>query len=466
MRDLRVSTVVSICLVTFLPLLPRQAAALPGFVQEASLTASDAAVGDHFGGAVDLSLDGTVALVGASGDDCAAGTDCGAAYVYVKAGSVWSQQAKLTASMPAAGGVFGYSVSLSGDGSTALVKARSNDCLDSPDCAVAYVFRRSGGAWIEEARLRTSGPFYDLLVRSMKLTSDGSRAFVGAPAAPVAGVVHIFTRNVGGWTEETRLREPATSYFGNALDLSEDGLTLLVSGEAGPDLPSGEVGGPYVFVRNGGEWRRQQQLTASLTTFQQVGALGEVALSGDGNTALVSFPSDGCGHLMENPEADGYCGALRAYTRVGGTWTERQYLNAPGYFGNWGNRLALSRDGKVALVQGRGATLLERASGTWIERQRQLPGAAVALSADGFTALLGAPFLGQCSSSQNACGIASIFLAGSAVTIPAASDFGLILLALLLAASGAAVLFKRRRNSAVVGYCDAESSRLRRSPRP
>ena len=80
--------------------------------EEAKLLASDGATGDYFGWSVALS--GDYALVGAYKDDDN-GSSSGSAYVFVRSGSSWSQQAKLLASDGAADDRFGYSVALSGD---------------------------------------------------------------------------------------------------------------------------------------------------------------------------------------------------------------------------------------------------------------------------------------------------------------------------------------------------------------
>src|SRR5262245_40901162 len=81
--------------------------------QQAKLTAGDAAVSDIFGNSV--SIDGDTAVVGAPNDDTDAGADAGSAYVFVRSGSSWVQQAKLTGSLSPAGGAFGAAVGISGD---------------------------------------------------------------------------------------------------------------------------------------------------------------------------------------------------------------------------------------------------------------------------------------------------------------------------------------------------------------
>jgi len=106
------------------------------WVEEAKLMASDAAAYDRFGGSVSLS--GDTALIGAEGDDDA-GPFSGSAYFFVRTDTVWSQEAKLTASDAEMEDAFGLSVSLSGD--TALVGAVNNDGAAN-NSGSAYTFVR------------------------------------------------------------------------------------------------------------------------------------------------------------------------------------------------------------------------------------------------------------------------------------------------------------------------------------
>ena len=95
---------------------------IEGAVLEAvKLLASDGAAGDSFGR---VAVDADTAVVGAVGNDDN-GRESGSAYVFVRTGSTWTEEAKLTASDAAAGDVFGWSVSVSGD--TAVVGALADD---------------------------------------------------------------------------------------------------------------------------------------------------------------------------------------------------------------------------------------------------------------------------------------------------------------------------------------------------
>jgi hypothetical protein len=154
--------------------------------RQAKLTASDAAAGDEFGRRVDI--DGDTIVVGASGKDSAKG----AAYVFTRVGTTWSQEAKLTASDGAAGNEFGRGVAVSGDN---IVVGSYLDDGGGTDAGSVTIFTRDGTTWTEEGKLGPSGdPTGDFFGRSVSL--QGSSLVVGAYGEPnrdEKGEAYIFT---------------------------------------------------------------------------------------------------------------------------------------------------------------------------------------------------------------------------------------------------------------------------------
>ena len=128
------------------------------------LVASDGADNDNFGYSVALS--GDYALVGAPNDDDS-GSSSGSAYVFLRSGTSWSQQAKLAASDGAASDFFGWSVALSGE--YALVGAYG----DGSESGSAYVFVRSDTTWSQQAKLVLGdGEAGDSFGQSVALSGD------------------------------------------------------------------------------------------------------------------------------------------------------------------------------------------------------------------------------------------------------------------------------------------------------
>jgi len=168
--------------------------------EEQKLTAADAAAGDQFGASVSVS--GDTVIVGAIADDDTAG-DSGSAYVYFRSGGVWNPQQKLTAGADAgAGDLFGWSVSVSGN--TAVVGA-DLDNVDFNNQGSAYVFVRAGGVWTQQQKLTASdaaaSDFFGYFV-----SVAGDTAVVGAYANDDAGTdsrsAYVYVRSGTVWTQQ------------------------------------------------------------------------------------------------------------------------------------------------------------------------------------------------------------------------------------------------------------------------
>ena len=224
--------------------------------ESAVLSSSDAAVGDLFGGSVALA--GGSALIGAPGDS-SAGLGAGAAYVFDGAGTSWSEVTELTASDAGPGDAFGTSVSLSVD--TALVGAPGGDAA-AAEGGAAYAFVRAGGTWGEEAVLHAVGASPNERFGAA-VAVDGDTALVGLPGdqaqGPGTGAAQVFVRSGGTWGLEAELTAnggAAGEHFGSAVAL--DGDVALVGA---PDAGSGATFG---FHRVAGLWNWQSQLAGSV----------------------------------------------------------------------------------------------------------------------------------------------------------------------------------------------------------
>ena len=162
--------------------------------------ASDGATGDNFG--VSVAISGDYALVGATGDDIGANADQGSAYVFIRSGSSWIQQAKLTATDGAANDLFGVSVAISGD--YALVGAYGDAIGANSQQGSAYVFVRSGSSWTQQAKLTAAdGAAFDYFGISVAISGD--YALVGAYLDDIGaniqqGSAYVFKRTGTSWS--------------------------------------------------------------------------------------------------------------------------------------------------------------------------------------------------------------------------------------------------------------------------
>ena len=194
--------------------------------QQAMLTASDRQVGDHFGVSVALSDSGDTALIGAYVDDVGANTNQGSAYVYQRSGTTWTEQAHLTSTDAAAGDYFGRSVALSADGSMALIGADMKTIGANTAQGAAYIFTRASTTWSQQTRLTDiNGGGYEWFGVGAALSADGQTALVGADGTGA----FVFTASGGIWTQQALLTDGSAYLgWGNSIALSADGNTALV----------------------------------------------------------------------------------------------------------------------------------------------------------------------------------------------------------------------------------------------
>ena len=126
------------------------------YQQQGKFQASDAQASDYFGYSVSISGDGNTAIIGAyQEDDTGFVYEAGAAYIFTLSGGTWTQQQKIQASDRQAGDRFGYSVSLSSDGNTAIIGAYREDTGGS-EAGAAYIFTRSSGTWTQQQKIQAS----------------------------------------------------------------------------------------------------------------------------------------------------------------------------------------------------------------------------------------------------------------------------------------------------------------------
>jgi uncharacterized protein (TIGR03437 family) len=372
----------------------------PTLTQQTQFIAADGIAYDHFGAAVAIS--GDTAVVGVPDFDASGATNAGTVFVFVRADSVWSQQAQLTASDAANNDNFGAAVAISGD--TIIVGAYGDDNGFNSDQGAAYVFTRSGTTWSQQAKLSASqGAANDWFGYAVAVS--GETAIIGAPLDDFSGTVnqgtaYVFTRSGTTWSQQQQLNAAAAAdsdNFGFAVALQNE--TTVVGAPADDVNGNSDQGSAYVFVRNATTWTQQQQLNG------EDGASGDLfgyAVAISGETTLVGAPQDDINGNVNQ-------GSAHVFTRSNATWSQPTRLTAnDGASGDtFGQAVALS--GEMTVIgaprkdvggnsdQG-SAYVFVRDNATWTQQQQTLAsggasndsaGQAVAIS--GFTALIGAP---------------------------------------------------------------------------
>ncbi|WP_437911056.1 DNRLRE domain-containing protein [Sorangium sp. So ce327] len=223
--------------------------------ERTALIAVDGSTPIHLNGDA-IAMSGDTAIVGAPGS---------AAYVFVKSGGAWTQQARLVPGDGAAGDGFGASVAISAD--TAVVGAP----WGAGGAGAAYVFVRSGGVWSEQAKLVASGGSSNPAGGAVAV--DGDRAVLSAETS-----AYVFSRSGGAWSEEVELVAPAGANAWSAPPVAIEGGTVVVGspGDRWWQEDDG-VGAAYVFEAS--DWGDAHRLAAHPPeTYDRFGS--SVAISG------------------------------------------------------------------------------------------------------------------------------------------------------------------------------------------
>lgn len=368
------------------------------WTQQARLAASDGGAGDTFGYDVDIS--GNTIIVSAAGDTIGGNQSQGAAYIFVGSGAAWTEQAKLTAADGAAQDQFGYSVDISGD--TALVGAGSDTVGANQAQGSAYIFVRNGTAWTQQAQLvAADGAALDFFGRAVALSND--TAVVGASNYRVnanrgQGAAYVFVRSGAAWTLQSRLTAAdgeMSDQFGFSVAIEGD---TIVAGANADDIgANSNQGSAYVFTRSGASWTQRQRLTAD------DGAASDIfgsSVSIGGNDIIVGAIGDDVG-------ANANQGSAYAFRVLSGNWTQQaKATSADGAMNDsFGESVAISGDTAIigavlddvgANVNQGSAYIFVRNGATWTQQTQlvaadganHLFGYSVAISGD--TAIVGA----------------------------------------------------------------------------
>lgn len=383
------------------------------------------------GRSVALSADGNTLIEGGSADNCG----IGAAWVFTRSGGVWTQEgSKLVGAGYTGSGInMGYSVSISADGNTAAFGGPN----DNANKGAVWYFTRTGGVWTQSAsKMLGTGSVGNNVYQgySLALSATGSTSIIGGyndnsgigaawidtvtsppvitSISPTSGnpgtlvtivgshLDHIDSVKIGGVT--AIVVDDTTDIFANYGDTI---VAMLMPGATDGPVSVYTIGGadtygsftvtstPYTNVQQG-----NKLVGTGFTGAAQQGL--SVALSADGNTAVVGGPND-----------DNNNGAAWIYTRAGGQWTQQgSKLVGTGAIGaaSQGTSVSISADGSKVLVggpwdnNGLGAVWVYAGlNGVWSQQGSKLVGSgasgtpnrgsSVSISADGKTAIVGGP---------------------------------------------------------------------------
>ncbi len=289
----------------------------------------------------------------------------------------------------------GSAAALSADGNTAIVGGSQ----DNSGAGAAWVYVRNGKVWSQQGNklVGTGATGAASQGASVALSADGNTAIVGGLFDNTnVGAVWVYTRTNGVWSQQGTKLVPiggvGAQYQGVSVALSADGNTAIVGGY----FDNSNVGAAWVLTRSGNVWAQQAKLVGTGATGQSYQGIS-VALSSDGNTAAVGGYGDNAN-----------TGATWVFTRSGTVWSQQgTKLVGSGGVGSsiyQGVSVTLSADGNTLAAGGYfdnnsagAAWVFTRSGGVWTQQGTKLVatdetgagsfGYNVRLSADGNTLL-------------------------------------------------------------------------------
>jgi len=243
---------------------------------EASLTASDGDYNDLFGYSVAIS--GDVIVIGAAKDEEGDIKKCGSAYIFRRVGNVWAEEARLLAPDPMPSDALGVSASARAE--VVLIGASARDTA-GPNSGAAFIFRYDGETWNLEAELTafdaSGAEWYGW---SVALGPDV--AMIGAPFEDLEdGAAYVYRFDGAQWRHEVKLQGSnpvAFPLFGWYVALDEPGRTALIAAPH-DDTVGFEAGAAYVFRMEDTGWKEIVKLLPSDP--QGLGQFGGGPVSGD-----------------------------------------------------------------------------------------------------------------------------------------------------------------------------------------
>lgn len=325
----------------------------------------------RFGNAVDISSDGTYAVVGMW--NAWSGNSRGQAFVYKRTGTTWVFQAVLyddSSSDPAANGDnFGKCVSISSDGRYVLVGAEYDTINGTYGAGSAHVWYRQSdtgnGSWQYQQEITHPIPSqmgnYGIFGASLDLSGDGVWAVISARQDSPAGKAYIYKRTNTTWSYVAQIA-PANNNngennWGKTVQLSSDGLYVLATCSK-TDVGGSDTGSVFIFKRGASDSTWTLQQTLYHPTPQADSDFGgwysesgqAAAFSSDATYVAIGSPNRDIGSVTN-------AGIVSIFKRTDATWAWEADLthptpNAadPGPNANFGDSLDISADGTMVVV--------------------------------------------------------------------------------------------------------------------
>ncbi len=312
---------------------------------------------DSYGSSVSLSSNGTTVAVGAS-DNNENGTNAGQVRIYQYQDETWTQIGQ-DINGEAAGDNFGWAVSLSSDGSTVAIGAPHSYGKDSlASTGQVRIYQNQSGTWEQIGQDINGKATGDNFGFSVSLSSDGSTVAIGAPnsygndSITRTGQVRIYQNQSGTWAQigQDINGEASCDNTGWSVSLNSDGTTVAIGAPGNVTLHTC-AGRVRVYQNQSGTWAQIGQDINGEAANDNSGQ--SISLNSDGTTVAIGAPNNN-GNLINT-------GQVRIYQNQSGTWAQiGQDIDGKTSMENIGFSVSLKSDGlKVAF----GAPTVEKPYG-------------------------------------------------------------------------------------------------------
>lgn len=319
---------------------------------EQKISASDKAASDSFGKSVAIDADATRLAIGSYQADVSAVTDVGAVYIYLRTGTTWAFEQKIVAADRVTGDYFGWSLAMATDGSRLVSGAIRNDVSSVPDSGAAYVFSRSGTVWTQEQKIVPSDPGNtDFFGNRVTCDASCTRIAVGVRLAETgftnSGAAYVFLRTGTTWAQEQKIIpfDAATELnFGMTVALDATGTRMVVGAPATGAGTSSTISAVYIYLRSGTVWALEQKIAPSdKGAGDQVGYW--VAINATGSHVVV-------GSHQNDPASVSNAGAAYLFSRNGTTWNQENKYTASDKAANdgFGITVAIAADNSRVVI--------------------------------------------------------------------------------------------------------------------
>jgi uncharacterized repeat protein (TIGR01451 family) len=210
-----------------------------------------------------LAMSGETVVVGTPGGNIPAAVDAGCAFVFVRTNGIWALEKKLIAGNGSTGDGFGSAVAISGN--VAVVGSPRGDTNAGPDTGAAYIFSRTGTNWASMQRLSaTPDPAFEKEF-GRAVAIHGTDIVVGAPRSDnFAGAAYVYFLNGTTWQSQGKLVSDSpgpVQFFGDGVAIVGDAIVVGAFNAPTPNGP--DTGAIYLFARSGSVWNFQQKLFPS-----------------------------------------------------------------------------------------------------------------------------------------------------------------------------------------------------------